>query len=463
MQKYIPENDSFISFVKTDGLVSTNLVSLLPDNLGNIWVASADKGLFRFNITDTIFTRYTKHSGLVSNKFSKVRFKLSTVELLFGGSNGFNLFSPGFIIKRASIPRPFFGNLYVNYKQAFPNLNDFPDRNFSTEVTNIKIELRSTDNVNPERYYYQCMLEGYDEDWIDVDRKYREISYSYVPAGDYNFKYRIGDGDRWSTYTAKCTFDFEQAFYNTWWFKLLIIIFIIIIVIAIIKQRIFDLNNRNKNLELEQRLFRLQMNPHFMFNSLLAIQNFVFKKDIKEAGNYISDFARLFRLILDNSRSEFIILDKEIETLRLYLKLQALRYENKFSYNISIDESIDVDNVMIPPMLAQPIIENSIEHGIFKKSTSGKIDINYNLDGDKIYFEVNDDGVGLSATKDSEKYSTHKSSALNITRERLKVLAKKHKYIVKFVIEEIVENNVVKGTRVGFYLPFRYRELNNKI
>lgn len=457
LQKYIPENDSFLSYGKQCGLTSNSLVSLLADNLGNIWVATSDKGLFKFNVGDELFTQYTEHSGLQSNKFRKGRMKLSTGELFFGGANGFNLFSPGYIIKRSSIPNPFFGNLYLNYKKVFPNLNTSSKRSFSSDITNVKIELNSTDAVNPERYYYQCMLEGYDEDWINVDRKYREISYSFVPAGTYTFKYRIGDGERWSLHTAECELKFKEVFYSTWWFKLIIIVFILLIIIAVVRQRIFDLDSKNKNLELQQRLFRLQMNPHFMFNSLLAIQNFVFKKDVKEAGLYIADFARLFRLILDNSRSEFVLFEKEIETLRLYLKLQSLRYEDKFSYKIVVDENIDLDTMMIPPMLAQPIIENAIEHGIFKKENRGNIEINYKLFPDKIYFEVIDDGVGLSATKHNESFSDHKSSALEITRERLKVLAKNHKFVVKFSIKEITDNKVVKGTKVGFYLPFKYR------
>ncbi|PLX02626.1 MAG: hypothetical protein C0595_10180 [Marinilabiliales bacterium] len=197
LQKYIPENDSFLSYGKQDGLTSYSLVSLLADNLGNIWVATSDKGLFKFNVVEELFTQYTSHSGLQSNKFSKGRLKLSTGELFFGGTNGFNLFSPGYIIKRSSIPKPFFGNLYLNYEKVFPNLNTSPNRLFSPDITNIKIELSSTDAVNPERYYYQCILEGYDEDWVNVDSKYREISYSFVPAGTYTFKYRIGDGERW--------------------------------------------------------------------------------------------------------------------------------------------------------------------------------------------------------------------------------------------------------------------------
>jgi ligand-binding sensor domain-containing protein len=456
LQMYMPENDTFVSYGASYGLSSSKLVSLLPDNLGNIWVATADKGLFKFNIQDETFMRYTEDAGLQSNKFSKARLKLSTGDLFFGGSKGFSLFSPGFIISRSVIPKPFFGNLYVNYKKTFPNLNDQERLEFSSDVNNIKIELRSTDAVNPKRYYYQCMLEGYDADWVDVDRKYREISYSFIPAGSYTFKYRMGDGNNWSDRLAECKLVFREPFYESWWFLILVALALAAVLFAIVKQRLFDLKQKHNNLELEQRLFRLQMNPHFIFNALLAIQNFVFKKDVKEAGLYISDFAKLFRLILDNSRSEFVLFEKEVETLNLYLKLQSLRYENKFDFNIVVDHNIKGDVVMIPPMLAQPIIENAVEHGIFKKQTKGKINIRYSLSGNIIYFEVVDDGVGLKASKGSIKYTEHKSSALDITQQRLKVLSKKYSFKQNFKLEELLEDEVVVGTKVSFNLPYKF-------
>lgn len=458
LQKYLPENDSFISYGSNNGLTSSHLVSLLSDNIGNIWVASSDKGLFKFNIADEEFSQFTKEDGLQSNKFSKGRTILSTGELFFGGTDGFNLFSPGHIISQAVLPKPFFGKLLINDVLCNYDLNKNQFLSFSSNENIIKIQLNLSDAVNPERYSYQCKLEGYDEDWIVVDSRIRMQRYAHIPSGNYVFKYRIGDGSRWSQYEAIAKFNFTEAFYKTWWFIIFIVFIAILIVVAIIRQRIFDLKHKYKNLELQQKLFRLQMNPHFMFNSLLAIQNFVFKKDVKEAGIYISDFARLFRLILDNSRSEFVIFDRELETLELYLKLQALRYENKFTYEIIMDDTIVTDVLMIPPMLAQPMIENAIEHGLFKKEGKGKIQIKYQKLINIIKFEVVDDGIGFYNSKNSNLSMDHKSSALIITKERLKVLSKKHNFHVVFEIESILDKQgIVNGTKVSFHLPFKYQ------
>ena len=458
LQRYIPENDSFLSYGFKNGLSSTNLVSMLPDNIGNIWVASSDKGLYRFNIEDEEFTRFTKEDGLQSDKFSKGRLKLSTGELFFGGTNGFNLFSPGHIINQSVLPKPYFGNLLVNDALMYNNLNEIQAKIFSSDDKIIKIELNLTDAVNPDRYLYQCKLEGYDKDWVDVNSRIREIRYSHIPSGTYIFKYRIGDGRRWATEIAQSTFRFNEAFYNTWWFYTFTIIIVLVIIIAVIKQRLYDLNQKHKTLELQQRLFRLQMNPHFMFNSLLAIQNFVFMKEVKEAAMYIADFARLFRLILDNSRSEFVAFERELETLELYLKLQSLRYGDKFTYEIIMDEEIEIDVLMIPPMLAQPMIENAIEHGIFKKEGKGKIIVKYIKHDNTISFEVIDDGVGFDDTQKDKKSKDHKSSALDITRERLNMLAKKHKFFVIFDISSIMDEvGSENGTKVSFHLPYKYQ------
>jgi tetratricopeptide (TPR) repeat protein len=121
---------------------------------------------------------------------------------------------------------------------------------------------------------------------------------------------------------------------------------------------------KHKNALLEQKLLRSQMNPHFIFNSLIAIQSFIYENNALTAGNYLSKFADLMRLILENSRQEYVKFEKEKKTLELYLELQALRFDQKFNYSIEVDPSIEMKGLKIPPMLAQPFLENAIEHGI---------------------------------------------------------------------------------------------------
>ncbi|MCH8318855.1 MAG: tetratricopeptide repeat protein, partial [Bacteroidetes bacterium] len=147
-----------------------------------------------------------------------------------------------------------------------------------------------------------------------------------------------------------------------------VVLLVLVIAFLSIRQEVF--RAKHKNIELEQKLLRSQMNPHFIFNSLTSIQSFIYKHNSAEAGKYLSSFARLMRLILENSRQEYVSLEKEITTLDHYLTLQKLRFVNKFTYAIDVDPNIDIETMAIPPMLAQPFIENALEHGIRNKILS---------------------------------------------------------------------------------------------
>ncbi len=171
-----------------------------------------------------------------------------------------------------------------------------------------------------------------------------------------------------------------------------LVVLVLLLVFLFIRQH--ALRSQQKTLELEQKLLRTQLNPHFIFNALTAIQTFVFSNAPAEAGKYLAKFAKLMRAILENSREEYIPLAKEIETLENYFALQQLRFEDKFEYQIYVDPRINIDEVVVPPMFAQPFIENSLEHGILHKSEQGLIQVRFSQEGDQVRMEVEDNGVG---------------------------------------------------------------------
>jgi tetratricopeptide (TPR) repeat protein len=235
----------------------------------------------------------------------------------------------------------------------------------------------------------------------------------------------------------------------------LIFLIPILIFIGILIIRQFRLKSEHKSVMLEQKLLRSQMNPHFIFNSLTSIQSFIFDEDKLLAGKYIADFAALMRLILENSREEFIILEKEINTLKYYLELQKLRYENKFDYSIFVDSSLNPEFDVIPPMLGQPFVENSIKHGIVKKETKGQIDIRLIKKDRYLVFEIEDNGIGrekAQQVKDTES-SKHISLALSITRERLENINSRNSKKINFEIIDLVKNGQPSGTLVAFKIP----------
>ena len=232
---------------------------------------------------------------------------------------------------------------------------------------------------------------------------------------------------------------------------------LIIVLMAILFIRQHKIRAEHKAVILEQKLLRLQMNPHFIFNALSNILNFVNRKDTANAAVYLTSFSRLLRTTLESSREDYILIEEEVSSIKNYLDLQLLRYEDKFDYLVEVDENIDIENAIIPPMLIQPFIENAIEHGIRHKQDKGHIYIRFSLVEKKVICEVEDDGVGREKAWEAEyqKRKTHKSLATEIITDRIRSLNKKLKQGIKMnIIDLKTDANEAAGTRVVLDIPY---------
>jgi tetratricopeptide (TPR) repeat protein len=216
------------------------------------------------------------------------------------------------------------------------------------------------------------------------------------------------------------------------------------------------LKARHRQMDLEQKLLRSQMNPHFIFNALIAIQSFIFKNESSEAAHYITSFARLIRLVLSNSREEFVTLQREIDTLSNYLSLQKMRFENKFDYSLVVDPSLETELISIPPMLAQPFVESAIEQGVTEIGWPGMIVINISETGNNILIEVQDNGLGrLKDNAGNEKSGKSRESIdTRITGERIANLNRKYKRKIQLHISDLLDENMnPSGTKVMIIIP----------
>ena len=214
------------------------------------------------------------------------------------------------------------------------------------------------------------------------------------------------------------------------------------------------LQNRKKKLsyqkqqaELKQKLLRSQMNPHFMFNTLNAINQYIQTNKGIEASDYLAQYSKLMRQILENSSVEFVSLENEIEFLHNYLAMQQLRFDKSFGYLITIDDNIDPETFEIPPMIAQPFIENAIEHGV-RGVADGKINVQFSYKNHTLTLRVSDNGKGFQSTTNDIK---HKSFALDITRERLNISGNSTEKLEIFSPDP----DTGIGTLVTIELPFK--------
>jgi tetratricopeptide (TPR) repeat protein len=274
---------------------------------------------------------------------------------------------------------------------------------------------------------------------------------------DLQYKYQLQQKDDQITLLSK---ENQIQLFKIGRSRLILISVVIISILLLFILVLYLRQNRNKSerkvADFKQRLLRSQMNPHFIFNSLTSIQNFIIKQDDIKASVYLSRFSELVRSILNHSLVEKITLEEELKTIENYLALQKIRFPDKFDYTIEIDPGIDLETVLVPPMLAQPFIENSIEHGIKHKEGKGRIDIRCKRSNDVTIFEIEDDGVGRERARDLllKQEESHKSLATVITRERIAALNRRSKKKITLEIIDLKDDEgQARGTLVRFVIP----------
>jgi len=217
------------------------------------------------------------------------------------------------------------------------------------------------------------------------------------------------------------------------------------------------MDTQRKMTEVEMQALRAQMNPHFIFNCLNSINRYIVKSDQVTASFYLTKFAKLIRLILDNSNSKNVILTNELEALKLYIEMEALRFDKKFDYKICVDKAVNTDSVEVPPLIIQPYVENAIWHGLLHKETPGCLCISVSLpDENVLQCVIEDDGIGREKAKElkSKSATTRKSLGMKLTEHRLNLLNKYAELNASIDIIDLKnETGESQGTRVILMIP----------
>ena len=201
--------------------------------------------------------------------------------------------------------------------------------------------------------------------------------------------------------------------------------------------------------DTEMKALRSQMNPHFIFNSLNSISDYISTNDASSANKYLTRFAKVMRMILENSEQKEVTLANDLKALELYMQLESLRLQDKFTYTITIDDTIDAENTMVPPLILQPFVENSIWHGFAQKEGEGCILIQVKKEGDMIHCIVEDNGTGRVNGANNEPLNVVKKSlGMKITKSRIDILNK-----IKNSNAAVIISDLPQGTRAEVKLP----------
>jgi len=313
----------------------------------------------------------------------------------------------------------------------------------------IDFEITSPYFTAPEELYFKYRLEDIDTAWKSSTR--RILSVEGVPPGQHSLGLVAVSGRGVESPVKTFKFQITPSLWQTIWFRTATVLFILLIAFYYFYRKKRQKDQRQRLIgeikTYKSTAMRLQMNPHFIYNSLGSIQSFVLREESKVSSKYIAKLARLMRMIFDHNNRELISLKEELEALDLYINLEFLRHDHELKYELSLASELVPESTMVPPMLLQPLVENAIVHGLIPQKGFGLISIKIGPIAGGLHFNISDNGTGVRYSQ--KKHGNMRRSGGIITADRIALFNQQHQFEGDFRLDEKYK----LGTRVSFSLP----------
>ncbi|MFN0204633.1 MAG: two-component regulator propeller domain-containing protein [Bacteroidia bacterium] len=466
--------NSFKNYTTKEGLPSNIISGIICDKQGLIWASTA-KGMATINPNTEQINAYTYLNGLPQE--INLNYPLFLKE---NGEIGFikNKYSPNVteIVEHNFMINPH--KIKIDSFQPTPILTNFSVFNQTIKLQNPVYEIDTilldyTDNffsftfsslnfkeINKNKYEYY--LEPYEKTWKKANTQ-NFATYTNVPAGNYIFHIQSMNADNIYSKEKKIYCMIKPPFWQTKLFYLLISVLLLLVLFGIYKARIYQLNQQNEKEKLklfyqkqlasaEMKALQAQMNPHFIFNVLTSISRFIIKNENELAINFLTQFARLIRNVLDSSNESLISLEKELDILRQYIEIEKLRFSHTFTYKIEVEEQLNLTDIFVPPLILQTYTENAIWHGLMQKKIGTKsLIIKVFLENNLLFIWIEDNGIGRNAAKElkSKQANQQKSYGMKLSKDRLNMINELFETTWEVEILDLYdEQSLAKGTRV---------------
>lgn len=448
---YDRELPSLRNYSKANGLSNETVAGLqLEQNGTHLWVSTMD-GLFALHTETQVFKEWRIEDGLLSNEFNfKAAAMAPNGELFLGSKSGLLRFNPKDI-------------------QVFSGR--YPLHICELRVNNLSRETRGALALRPnERHFsatfalleyavtpkhrFRHRIKDFSEQWTYTEKGERRATYTNLPPGNYILEVEASLGKEWQTAGAtQLAVDVPARWVERTWFWAVLAILLLAVVALWQRGRVRRIREKARIqvtiADLERRMLTAQMSPHFLFNSMNAIQQFVLCNESEAAQEYLGKFSKLIRMYLEASKRKLISLRDEIELLSTYIALEQVRFENRFEVRYEIDEALPLDEIEIPTSLIQPFVENAILHGLAQQ-TNGLLLLQIKQTAELLQIVVDDNGPGREATKAAHQGLRHKAQGMSLASE----LAHSYEGLEGFptteinIIDKKNKNGNVLGTQV---------------
>jgi len=466
---YNIENYSTRQIIESHDLPHKGIYSLAEQSKRYIW-ASTNKGICQIDKTafanrklNVVNQKLDIQNGLINNEFNTGAYhKDQYGTMYFGGIKGINWFNPNEILKNRKPIKLLFLELVTTLNSKISVTAIHNEAVIKQNYSNRHFQIRYTDLEygNSKNIQFRYRLQGYNEEWINNENN-RLISFSNIPPGEYTLQLSASNEDGiWNMAPKELQIEIIPAFWETWWFKMLVAMTGIFIGWYVLNLRIKSIKQtsqlQQELAQSEAKALKAQMNPHFLFNSLNAIDSYILNNNPEKASDYLSKFSKLIRLILDYSDLPCISLQQEIDILKLYVKMEQMRFSDKFDIKINISDHVKPSELQIPPLIIQPYVENAIWHGLVHLEKKGELNLSFNINADNLICVIRDNGIGRKkALENKSKSATkRKSHGMKIAQERLKLFNRLNDAENLVSIKDLTyESKESAGTQVTLKFP----------
>ncbi|HEY8969016.1 MAG TPA: histidine kinase, partial [Puia sp.] len=427
---------------------------------GNILWVGTDKGLNKVDISKPGYPviTYTANDGLGSDIIDAI---FTDSQMVYVGTPaGLSFFNPT-LVDRSARCRLALTGLVCSGKDR---LQDTAFLQLPYSQNNIRFEFAGISYKSAGNILYQYRLLGLDTSWQTTRESF--LDYPTLPSGEYKLQLQAVNVFGKESSLLSLHFSVTTPFWRSTWFLIGCLIFFFGIIWLFVSLRIKHIRRQQNDeellarrmTELEHTALQAQMNPHFIFNCLNSIQQYIFDQDILAANKYITGFARLIRATLHNSTKDLIPLEDELEYLSTYLSLEKLRFKEKMSYTIEVAPDLPVDGgYWVPPMIIQPYVENCMRHGLrHRKMAGGYIRISLREENGKLTVIVEDNGIGRekAASYKTREHIEYQSKGMSLTADRIRLINSSHEENIEVEIIDLKDaQGIATGTRVVLKFP----------
>lgn len=443
-----------------NGLLSNQTDQLKADG-NDLWIVTSE-GIQKVNTQNNEWQILTKTDGLETYNISDIEILNSKVYL--ASNKGIFVIDKYKCFKAKKPLNVYFSGVEIQENDTIIT----SQYDLEHDKNAIKFTFNSNGFNTKESVAYSYRMKGLNPNWIQLERGVNFVRYSSLPSGSFIFEVKAIQPNGSSSKTMRIKLNVDAPFWQKWWFYVLLSISMIGISWLFFKTRLKRIE-KEKQIELEKaeidkelifsqlENLRSQMNPHFIFNALNSIQEYIITNDKQTASVFLVKFSRLIRIYLEHSRESEVPLNEEIKALQLYLDLEKDRFEDTLNFEINVNNKINTFENFVPSLFIQPYVENALKHGLLHKKSNRELVVNFELDNQNqaLICTITDNGIGrkASAILNEQNRKGHRSFATSANQKRIELINKTRSHKTSVEIKDIIKNNSIQGTIVIITIP----------